>query len=389
MRKFDIVLVVGYFRSVTAYISIIRYLSSNYTVGVIFSNSNPEFRENTLRGHEKYVKLCIQYGAEILDLDKNIKSRLTLIHQFPYPDDLAASINEKISSDKIIGFMTLAMAGIEKYDNFIKQFNIEKIYVPSKRFMEFLLTKRKATYRYDNIAVTEVGLPFDKYPLFPDVSMDWVIAAPTYFSFSTEKDKHTFLDGVIKLLAEIPEDDIVVYKSHNGHSKDYFTPRIYYMLGQIIKFIPYGELLFFKFADLMPDRFARLTDKIKTSVLHLNVLKRAILFKSITEYSDISLEAFLPNVHKGVIGGLSNTIWGSLYFKLPFYNCVNQSLRKKNSKLQNKSSENLLDLNLQYFGVPYCHGEISKGSYGENIIYEEERKGDLIESTLNELHDKK
>ena len=107
---------------------------------------------------------------------------------------------------------------------------------------------------------------------------------------------------------------------------------------------------------------------------------------ALTPYGDMSLEAFLPGVRKGIIGGLSNTIWGTLYFGLPFFNCVNRPPgQSRTSELLNKSSETLLDLNLEFFGVPFCAGDISNGASGTGIVREEDRQGDLVRTIRCDL----
>jgi hypothetical protein len=108
----------------------------------------------------------------------------------------------------------------------------------------------------------------------------------------------------------------------------------------------------------------------------------------LTPYSDISLEAFLPGVSGGVIGGLSNTIWGTLYFELTYYNCADEEERSKstvNELLPHKDSSNYLDLNLQFFSVPSCHGDLSRGARGADIVTPQDRTGDLIEAILVEV----
>jgi hypothetical protein len=92
---------------------------------------------------------------------------------------------------------------------------------------------------------------------------------------------------------------------------------------------------------------------------------------------------FCPGVRKGVVGGLSNTIWGTVYFGLPFFNCIDPSLRNGASDLLAKESTTLLDLNLQYFGVPYCEGSLARGSRGESIVFDDVRRTESGESILD------
>jgi hypothetical protein len=98
----------------------------------------------------------------------------------------------------------------------------------------------------------------------------------------------------------------------------------------------------------------------------------------LTTMADMSLEAFLPGVRKGIIGGLSNTIWGRLYFDKRYYNCVDESRRRGRSELLNKSSDNLLDLNMKYFGLPFCNGDLSVQTRNRGIAEIKECSSDLV-----------
>jgi hypothetical protein len=241
--------------------------------------------------------------------------------------------------------------------------------------MHFLLQQRQAEARYVGIEVEEVGLPFAQYPIFPEFKADWLIVAPTMFSFRSETGKQAFLNTIIKLLDQIPDDEVVVYKPHNAMAVDYFAPKFHYVLARLLCKLPGADRLLRGLACATPRRIQKHVERIQTGILHLHLLRRAISLSVLTPYAGISLEAYLPGVRKGVIGGLSNTIWGTLYFGLPFYNCVDQNLCRGPNELLNKNSDPLLGLNLKYFGVPYCDGDIAKRAYGREIVSDLDRGG--------------
>jgi hypothetical protein len=137
----------------------------------------------------------------------------------------------------------------------------------------------------------------------------------------------------------------------------------------------------------LPHWLRRHLEKLYTAMLHLALLRRVVPMPAVTEHAEISLEAFLPHVTQGVIGGLSNTIWGSLYFGLPYYNCVDTERRSQspNELLGYKNPSNFIDLNLEFFGVPYCHGDLARGSRGPEIVTEQDRQGDFVAAVLAEL----
>ena len=382
----DLLLVLGYFRSATAYLSVIRHLSPQLSIAVLPSLASQSLRSKTGEAEDLFLRLCGEFGARIITHDQRVQATLAVVQQFAYQPDLAASLDRRISAKRRTGLLGLAYAGLEKHDEFLKQFGIRKAYTPSRRFTEFLLQRRGAGHRYSGVEIEEVGLPFEKYPVFPDFEVDWLIAAPTIFSFSTERDKQTFLQTVLDLLEQIPDEDVVAYKPHNGNVLDYFAPRLHYPIAALADTFSGASERLQQLADRAPAPVRRHLAKTITSMLHRRVLRRAVRMSALTPYADISIEAFLPGVRKGVIGGLSNTIWGALYSRVPYYNCVNRPAGPaKASELVNKTSDALLDLNLEYFGVPFCEGDPSKGSRGEAIVLESDRQGDLLQAIARDL----
>ena len=386
MKRFDLLLVVGYWRSAAAYLSIIRHLSPRFRIGVLMTDPGAALRQKTEEAQALFLRLCTEFGAEVLDGDAAASAKLMIVQQFPYSDDQVAGINSRTSAVNRAGLLTLAMSGLDKFDRFLQEFAISRVYVPSQGLMNFLLERRQTRDRYRDVQIVEVGLPFGAHPVFPEFRVDWLIAAPTLFSFSTEKGKQAFLDCVLSLMSQIPRTDVIVYKPHNGNQLDYFVPRGHYILASVMMRIPGGERLLRRLSQLGPLVIRQQFSRVLTSALHQNVLRRAVPMISVTPYADMSLEAFLPGVQKGVIGGLSNTIWGTLFFGLPFFNCADPSaVDHGESELLAKSSEALLKLNLEYFGVPYCAGDINRGARGEHIMVDANRSGDLLEAVKADL----
>jgi hypothetical protein len=388
VKRFDIVLVLSYFRSATAYLSVIRHLSSTTRIGVLLASDDASLQDKTGEAQSLFMQLCVESGAEVIASGTTATATLLIVQQFPYSDRSAIEVSSRIRARRRIGLMALALAGLEPHDRFLAQFEIRKAYVPNVRFTRFLLDRRGAARRYSAIELEQVGLPYGTHPVFPEFRADWLIAAPTLFSFSSEAGKQAFLETVLMLLSQIPPTDVVAYKSHNGNQLDYFAPRLHYALASTFTALPGGEKVLRMLAARGPLLVRRHVSRTLTSALHQKVLRRAVPMTELTPYGAISLEAFLPGVGKGVIGGLSNTIWGTLYFQLPFFNCVDPaSVHHGASELLNKSSEALLKLNLEFFGVPYCHGDLSRGSRGDTIVGNTDRSGNLLAAIQRDLTD--
>jgi hypothetical protein len=252
--------------------------------------------------------------------------------------------------------------------------------------MQFLLAERGGADRYRDVEVVQVGLPFRQYPLFEDFEADYIIAAPTVFSFHSEREKHDFLRTVVDLVDQIPRTARIAYKTHNGNAKDYFAPRLQYAIGRALNPLPGTRALLEALAGSAPKGLKRGAESTLTGMLHMKATARAVSMPHLTPYADMSLEAFLPRVRGGVIGGLSNVIWGTLYSGLTYYNCIRPDARSgKSELLPNRSSDILLDTNLKFFGVPWCEGRLDRGARGENIVTEEDRHGDILQAIQADL----
>lgn len=382
MKRYDLIFVIGYFRSATAVLAAVRALGQTLRIAILPTEADPGTRKKTAGANRIFLDLCRQYGADILSIGEPAETSLLVVHQFPYSEDLADHIKSSLAASTIIGLMTLAMAGVEKHDRYLKQFGITTVCVPSGRFMDFLVQRRQAQERYRGIEVVEIGLPYARHPIFPEFSADWIIAAPTLFSFHHERGKQKFLRTVKALLDRIDPQDTVVYKPHNSSRFDYFAPRLHYAVAGILQALPGGDTVL-AWGRALPWKWARKqAEKLETCILHRSILRRVVPMSDITPYSGIALEAFLPMIRKGVIGGLSNAIWGTDYFGLPFYNCVNTEDRQGRQELVKKSSDDLLDLNLQYFGVPFCNGRLDADTRRQGIVRDDERDGDLVAALI-------
>lgn len=385
----DLALVLGYFRSATSFLSIIKELAPRRRIVVVVTRADASMLEKTAGARERFLQLCHSLGADVVPAGVPVRARMALVQQYPYSDEVAEEIRKTVQADKYLGLLMLATAGLPPHDRFLTQFAITKAYVPSRRLMLFLLEHRNAAAAYERVDVEEVGLPFGRHPLFSSVAIDWLIAAPTLFSFRSESSKHEFLEAVLRLLAQIPSTDVVAYKPHNGNALDYFAPRLHYAAAEALAALGVHESRLRAMAAHAPPFLRRHIERVLTGMLHKRVLLRASPLAGLTEYADLGLEAFLPGVRKGVIGGLSNTIWGTLYFGLPYYNCVDRVSRDRTPKevLRHKDPGTLLDLNIQFFGVPYCGGDLSRGAKGQDIVTDADRAGDLVASIQTALDD--
>ncbi len=383
-KDFDLLLVIGYFRSALPMLSVIRHLSPRLRIGLCFQPLNPQMEAKTGDAQRMFERLCTEAGGGRYVAGSPAKCRVMLVQQYPYNDSFVASVRAHVVAEKTWGMLTLASMGLDAHDAFLKQFGVSRLTVPDKNLANFLLDARDACSRYQGLEMTEVGLPFQKYPVFEELTVDWIVAAPTLFSFHTEAGKQGFLRDVLKLMEQIPESDVIAYKSHNGNVKDYFTPRLHAEIARLISWVPGVEGLLESLMVRLPTRMKTLASRVLTALLHIRMTRRALPMIELTPLADMSLEAFLPGVRKGVIGGESNTMWGTLFFGMPYYNCVSPSERTEGkSELIEKKGDALLDMNLKYFGVPYCHGMLEQSGKRLDVAYDTARHQNLVDIVSN------
>jgi len=380
MTNYDIILVLEYFRTVPYYLSIIKYLKKNYKIGVYQVELEPELMRKNKKAQKYFIKLCNEMGADIV-IKKKITTDLLIIPQRTYLKIAQDDIHTNIISKMNIGVLTLAWAGFKNADNFIKQFKIQKLLTIDLSFIQFLLEARDKKDQYTNYDIIEVGYPYKKYPVFEDFKADYMLATPTPFSFAHERDKWSFLETVIRILEKIDDNDFVVFKSHNAIDKEQLASSKLFKIAKLInksRFLTDIIISNIRRESLVEQKFI---GRIYTAMLFMKVMEKVTPFESLNSSHQVGMEAFLPGVKKGVIGGLSNSIHATLYSKLPYYNCVDliaQDRNANNKLYEGKKPSTTIELNLKFFGVPYCEGELEFDQTNFNIISDSTQKADLI-----------
>jgi hypothetical protein len=386
MKIFDIVMVLEYFRPLTYYLSIIRYLGDDYNIGLYAVDIPSRQHDKNIDTQNLFEKTCTKFGAKIIR-EEEIQTEILLIPQNVYTEIARKDINNNIKANKKIGVLGFAWAGVKVHDEFLDVFAIDKLFVIDKSFTTFLLEQRKVD-TYQEKTIVETGLPFKKYPIFENLAIDYLLVMPTSFSFPHEKDKWMFLETIKTLFSQIDDKDIVVHKPHNGMYTDLFATERYMKLIRIIRYIPMISDVLKILINISSGFIKKITSKLYTAYIYRTILERTVPLSSISKYSSFAVEAFLPNVRKGVIGGLSNTIWGTLYHQIPFYNAVDMNIQNRSGPDRlygNRDSFNLIDLNLKYFFIPFCEKKLEFDLSYFSIVDNCTRSADLLDEIKNEL----
>lgn len=379
-RDFDIVLVLEYFRSVTSYLSIIKYLAEDYRIGIFSVNLPIDLLRKNRAAQLSFISICEEFGATLIK-NRNVKTDILIIPQRPYSSSVKSQIKNNIEAKEKIALLSLAWSGIDIHDEFLDFFNIRTVLTLDKNFTQFLLNKRHEKNRYKNRKIIEIGSPFIKYPIFRKLKFDYLIAMPTEFSFTNENEKYNFLKNVLKILNQLDKTSKVLIKSHNGIAKNSFSSKKFKFIASFIKFLNLEWLIdrFILYAN--SGFFNNFFMKVNVALLFLRILEKVTPFENVTYNSYIGIEAFLPCVKKGVIGGNSNSIWYTLHAELPYYNCI----EAVNHNKINKNAEKFLYTNLKYFGVPFCNdlNGFDKSNYKK--IPKSCRESDLIKVLTKKL----
>jgi hypothetical protein len=377
---FDLVLVVEYFRTVTYFLSIIKYLGSEYRIGLYLVPVDPKQLAKQRAAQDRFVRLCVEYGAEIVG-SRPVRTRVLVIPQRPYEPDALRDIRENIRAERTLGALGFAFAGQPKQDAFLKECRVDKALVIDRRLVEFLLENRGDRSPYEGLELAEVGLPYKRYPVFTNFSADYFLAIPTPWSFAHESDKWRFLNTVLSLFAQIDPSDSIVHKPHNSMDRDQFSTMAYRRAARLLCRIRGGATTARWLALRLPHWISKHFGRLYTAYLYERVLARTVSLADLSDHSDLALEAFLPGIRKGVIGGLSNTIWGTLHAGLPFYNCVDLASQKADARAEltkRKSLDQSYLLNLRFFAIPFCEGKLVFDPKHLSIVSESSRNGDLI-----------
>jgi len=376
MKTCDIVLVFPNFRRNAAYLSIIKYLSRDFDIGIIKVPINSPGK--TIHVDKLFLEMCEKLGAEIIRPGEKVSTNLLIVPQWQYSQDAVTVIRNTVSeSQKNICTCALTWAGMN--DELFETFDIHKIFVTDKNLFSFLLKRKNLPIKFHQ-EIVEVGLPFEKYPVFDEpLDIDYIIAMPTPFSFPQEISKIVFLENISKVLNEISQtnsDYVVAMKRHNATKSEHFLNRKFVILSSFLNKLGLNFLT-------KPIRHGSSFSLLATiDSLYHGILNRVTPLDKHTPNSEFPLEIFLPFVKKGVIGGLSNTMWGALFFRKPYFNCIPDSVRQQ---LDNNLT---LKISLDYFGIPFCNDSLMFDTANFKKISDSTRNADLLEILKRELHKK-
>jgi hypothetical protein len=375
MDNYDLVLVFVSFQRCCVYLSIVKELSSQYRIAICPQCLDEKTYVRTKNTIDEFLKLCESFGADII-YDEKITAKIEILPQTNYTKETIDNINNNIAREKTFWLSGLAM-GNAQYE-YLHGKKIDKILVVDRNLYNYRVKEYEdATgHKFREEDVVEIGVPYKKYPIFPDYGIDYLWANPTPFSFCCVKDKLEYLENVISLIKLVDEDDMIVLKPHNADERvDYIVNERIYSVLKTRFFSP-----FYSFIDGISRKIsaklksAKIADfffNISIAIIYVKLMRRVVRFRDITEFHNLNLELFLPNVRKGLITGRSNSIWHGLFNQIPVYNCIDEKKKYYSDTKMHKYC-------MKYLNVHGNYGRLEFDSDLYNLIDSKTRSSDLI-----------
>jgi len=382
MQHYNLALIFVGFQRCCVYLSIIKELSKKYKIAVYPQSLDEKTLSRIEKTNSSFLTLCERFGANLVYNEK-ITADIEILPQTHYSEEQICILNTSVMSNQTYWLSGVAMGNAQFEHLFGKK--IDGIFVVDRQFYDYRVSEyeKNNNGKFKDEEILEVGMPYKKYPVFPALDIDYIIANPTPFSFRNIKDRLTYLENVCTLMDKIDRDNIVALKPHNADERvDYIVDKRLFLIVRLKllgAFHPLIDNVSRFLAMSIPN--ARLSDfftKISIAILYNKLMSRVVSFKDITKWHNLNLELFLPSVKKGLITGRSNSIWHGLFLKKPTYNCVESDKPYYSETKMHKFS-------MQYLNV---HGNYKSIEFNDCLyekISEETRDVDIISLLDNKL----
>jgi hypothetical protein len=320
-NQFDLILVYTSFRRHEHMVNICKYLGSEFKIGIyIFADIEPSDQMEKL-----YLDLCLKNGAKVINSKAQCKCLLLPRFGKGYKDRMFTSIPANIVYKNLFYITDSFISGVPYLDEICKFLGKPIVLTPSKYYFGQAEPESKLRTKELAIDVLEVGSPYKKYPIFENLSIDYLLAYPSHVSVVSKAHEYKVVHDLYKTLKSIPKNKNVYVKVHNtridGNRLSYtFFNKKYikwrYLLKPSLFLIDLFDFKIFKkpLYQLFPNRIIEILKKINNDYIFnrcINLLEK---------YPPLGIEQYLPFVKDGVITGLSNTIPLAVFSGVPVLN---------------------------------------------------------------------
>ena len=302
MQHYNLALIFVGFQRCCVYLSIIKELSKKYKIAVYPQSLDEKTLSRIEKTNSSFLTLCERFGANLVYNEK-ITADIEILPQTHYSEEQICILNTSVMSNQTYWLSGVAMGNAQFEHLFGKK--IDGIFVVDRQFYHYRVSEyeKNNNGKFKDEEILEVGMPYKKYPVFPALDIDYIIANPTPFSFRNIKDRLTYLENVCTLMDKIDRDNIVALKPHNADERvDYIVDKRLFLIVRLKllgAFHPLIDNVSRFLAMSIPN--ARLSDfftKISIAILYNKLMSRVVSFKDITKWHNLNLELFLPSVKK-------------------------------------------------------------------------------------------
>jgi len=379
-KNYDILLVHSHFRAHEYYLNICKHLGGKLRVGVYVrppeERAGPHVKAlGKLEATDQlYLDKCAEVGGEIVT-DERASCSLLVFPQKALVPEYIQAVSERVTRKRTIAVQSFAMgtqllreiseAGAEKLLLWDRNIFANKLFTPEDEALA------------GRFELVDSGSPYQRYPVFEDMGIDYMIALPTTLLVSDFHYRLRILENALSLVRGIGPEKRICIKLHNvrdGGNDLFFGGRgVEQTLGAAAKAL----------TGLAKGARSLFGGGRVSNRLHLaasravwSILERACQpLSELTPCHNFGVEHFLPRVSLGLITGISASSWYALHDRLPVYNCDEQPF----------DPETFVNAHTyRSFYVPSCRGRLEFDPANFDLVPEASRKGDLLQLLADE-----
>ena len=376
MKHYDLILVYTSHRRHENYLTIIRELSPQYSVGILRFEPKHKWSET----EQRFLDMCIEEGGEFVQGESTCHS--LIISRFGgkpgrgYYKDILEDMPQYIHFEHLLVISNSIMSGVPVLEDICRKLGTPKILVQSRHYFGMYEPETLEIAARLKLEVVEVGQPYSKYPVFENFQADYLVAYPSHVSVVSHCQHYLLLKNIINVLFSLPKDAKIVVKPHNIRDEGNrlsARPSRRTMLARVLGGLPMSlNRLILKCSYLLDFRYKGfyLFKYLPGRLINLFILiQNEYVFQRcnnlLEHYPAFGLEHYLRGVSKGLITGLSNSIFGALMHKVPICNC-DPGLYERPANYQTM---------IDKFGVDKWNGFSTEGF---DLIDDDIRDADLI-----------
>ena len=369
MKRYDVVLLYTLSRVHNHYLPIVRELGRRLRIAVVVADTKKKIK--TAATERLFLDLAEGFGADVIEPGR-VDGRLLLVPQFRYQDGFLASLDGVVRAERRIALQTFGH-GVENLAP-LAEIGIDRFFVYDRRVFENKYrTPDERRWVEERFELVEMGSPVARYPVFPDVRMDWLVAFPTELSFPTTAHKIWFSRNIERLLDQVPAGDRVVLKLHNVSDGGRLIERS-------SRAFRAGEAIGRRGWDVPlvtgPGRPGEWIARAAFGAAYGRIARRVDPLSALTTAFNLGLELFLPGVTNGLVTGRSSVVWYALLHRLPVYNCDDETVLARGDGVTDS---------YRAFGVPPCGGRLTFDPAQFERISPSAREANLIDLVQKEL----